>query len=201
MQKPFLIALCGPIGAGKDTVADYLSDKYGYTKVGFSDPVYQALWALNPVVNLTDGTYRRLQDVVMDMGWETAKRSIPEIRRLLRHVGTEAGRDIHGEDCWVRRMEQTHMPQYYAMNPDRKPPEAKSIVIRDLRFENELRLVRNYRGQVWFVNNGTYDSTKEPEHRSESLRFDMIYNKYILNTGTLEQLYRTVDSLLFQESQ
>lgn len=195
MQKPFLIALCGPIGAGKDTVADYLSDKYGYTKVGFSDPVYQALWALNPVVNLPDGTYRRLQDVVMDMGWETAKRSIPEIRRLLRHVGTEAGRDIHGEDCWVWRMENRMADDVATKGT------LVGHVIRDLRFENELCMVRNYGGQVWFVDNGTYDPSKEPEHRSEGLRFDRIYDQYIQNTGTLEHLYAAVDSLLFQESQ
>lgn len=194
MFKPFLIALCGPIGAGKDTVADYLSDKYGYTKVGFSDPVYQSVWALNPIINLPDGTYRRLQDVVMEQGWETAKRTIPEIRRLLRHMGTEAGRDIHGEDIWARRMkERVLLP---ALRKHLATEQATGhMVIRDLRFENELRTVHSHSGRVWFVDNGTYDPNKTPEHRSEGMDFTKITHTKIMNTGTFDDLYKRVDEI------
>ena len=34
---PILTALCGPAGAGKDTVADYLVEHHGYTKLAFAD--------------------------------------------------------------------------------------------------------------------------------------------------------------------
>ena len=41
-----IIGLTGKIGSGKDTVADFLVENYGYTKVGFSDVMYDAVCAL-----------------------------------------------------------------------------------------------------------------------------------------------------------
>ena len=34
-----LVGICGKAGAGKDTVGDYLIDKYGFKKIALADPI------------------------------------------------------------------------------------------------------------------------------------------------------------------
>ena len=43
MKKKIIIGLIGEMGSGKDTVADYLADKYGARLFRFSDPLREAL--------------------------------------------------------------------------------------------------------------------------------------------------------------
>lgn len=52
MQKipGHIIGLTGPSGSGKDTVADYLVEAYGFVKRSFADPIYEAL---APVVGVS----------------------------------------------------------------------------------------------------------------------------------------------------
>lgn len=44
-----IIGLTGPSGSGKDVVADYLVDAYGFVKRSFADPIYDALSEVSDV--------------------------------------------------------------------------------------------------------------------------------------------------------
>lgn len=93
------VALSGLAGSGKDTAAQVLVERHGYTVGKFARPLYEAVAKLDPY--LPNG--RRLSRQVELQGWEEAKRWHPEVRRLLQVFGTEVGREMFGAEFWVER--------------------------------------------------------------------------------------------------
>ena len=73
-----IIGLTGYARSGKDTVANYLVEHHGYTRVAFADAIRDALYELNPYI----ANNLRVAEVVDDYGWDIAKTN-PEVRRLL----------------------------------------------------------------------------------------------------------------------
>lgn len=132
----FVVGLNGYAGVGKDVFADVLVEDFGFAKYSFSDPLMQSLLAIDPIIYeplavKPRRVIERLSRLVNRVGWTEAKRT-PEVRRILQKLGTEAGRDIHGEDCWVKLM----MEKLIEDKPTR-------VVITNIRFQNEAELVRN----------------------------------------------------------
>ena len=123
-----LIGLHGFPGAGKDTVARLLADA-GYSRIAFADKLREALLGLNPVVIVEGGRGVRLAPLVKAHGWDVLKRRVPEVRELLQRLGTEAGRNIHGEDVWVR------LALWHVLPED-------NVVITDCRFPHEFAAIR-----------------------------------------------------------
>jgi hypothetical protein len=112
-------------------------------------------------------------------GWDSAKRD-PEVRRLLQRMGTEAGRNIHGEDCWIRIAK-------------RKVDEAPgNVVITDVRFANEAQAIRSWGGKVIRIERPNVGPVNG--HASEALAFEP--DAVIENSGTIEELHDQVRELV-----
>ncbi len=183
-----IIGLHGKMQSGKDTCGNFLTERLGFKRLAFADAVRTALWNLNPIVDIAvEKEYGhtedynlhlakiklRVQDIVSKYGWDKAKVDYPEIRKLMQLVGTESGRDIHGQDCWtniVKRQIEANPKQDY--------------VITDLRFPNEKVLVEELGGfVVHIVRDGqTSDST----HASEQVLENIPYK--IMNNGNVAEL-------------
>lgn len=142
-----VIGLHGYATAGKDEAARGLVP-LGFTRVSFGDRVRNGLLRLNPIIGFVEkrGTCGsilsreliRLRDVVYERGWDVAKQD-PEVRRLLQRYGTEAGRDVHGPDCWVRLAKT---------EADGILDRGGRVVFTDVRFDTETALVRHYGGAL-----------------------------------------------------
>ena len=176
-----IIGLSGYAKSGKDTVGQYLVSNYGFNRVAFADSVRQGVYALNPFIPNGD-SFVRLQTVVDSLGWDTAKEDIPEVRRLLQLYGTEAGRDIHGQNIWIDNL------QYKVETL----LENSHVVITDVRFENEFEYVESVGGTIMRVTREGVG--KRFDHASESGPTDADF--IIENNGTLEDLYNSVDVLM-----
>lgn len=181
-----LIGIHGLYGVGKDAVAQIIHEVYGHEIKHFAEPVYKSLWNLNPWVLLDCGEFKRLQDIVLDHGWDYAK-SIPEVRRGLQVTGTENGRDIHGEDCWVEYAAKQYdefMPAYGERGLELQ------WAYSDLRFENEGEWLFDMNGATIKVigpqRRGGGDATKK--HSSEAGLPDHLFDVIINNDGTLGDL-------------
>lgn len=192
-----LVGLCGFAQSGKDSVAGHMVKAHDWSRIAFADALREMLWALNPVVTTTpDPIYElgsdkptlimqesRVQDIVIDVGWDEAKTSYPEIRNLLQRLGTEAGRDILGQNTWVGVGEQ----KIEASLP-------RSAVVSDCRFQNELAMIRRRGGTLVWVDrpgNGAVN-----EHASEHSVSQKDCDVLLSNDGTLEDLYGYVDLFL-----
>lgn len=100
-SPPAMVALCGYAGAGKDSAALALV-KAGWRRVAFGDALRDFALAADPIAAVVASAPVRLSALVADLGWESAKRTHPEVRAVLQRIGTDAARTVLGEDVWAR---------------------------------------------------------------------------------------------------
>ena len=112
-----LIGITGKAGSGKDTVADYLVSKHGYTKISFAAILKNML----RVAGLPEPTNRDDKEKVVE-GFEFSWRDAAQ------KLGTEWGRSLD-TNIWVKLTMQSLDP-------------FKKYVISDVRFDNEAEAVR-----------------------------------------------------------
>lgn len=178
---PHLIGLQGYSRSGKDSVASVLGG-YGYTRVAFADPLRDALYTLNPMLVELGGLGElRVRGEVDAYGWEVSKDLYPEVRRLLKVLGTEVVRDIVGENVWV----DIAVHKIEAI--------VGAVVVTDVRFPNEVEAIRQRGGQIWQIerpDHGPLDG-----HSSEALPCPDP-DARIFNHSTLESLDSQVELVL-----
>lgn len=188
MKDLRLVGFTGKARSGKDTAAKYLIDQ-GWLRLPFAEPVYTALAAINPVVPFTDNgllLIAPLSHVVAKIGWEEAKK-IPEVRQYLQRVGTEAGRDLHGPDCWVKINERRR---------DLAISEGGKVAVTDVRFDNEAASIVKDTGIVIEIIGPDRTNANVPEHRSEAGISEGFIDFRVFNTGTIEDLHKNVQKCL-----
>lgn len=167
------LGLTGFAQSGKDTAAKILVD-YGWHRVAFADPMRRILLAVDPWVQ-TETCWCRVSDIVKVMGWDDAKVTYPEIRRLLQKLGTEGGRDVLGENVWV----DAAFSAAYSSGASR-------IVFTDCRFVNEASAVLGAGGQVWRIDRPGIGPVNG--HASDAGLDTQYVTGVIPNTGTIIDL-------------
>lgn len=213
--SPVLIGIGGLLASGKDTVADYLVEHHGFIKMGMSEPLNDALLALNPYIpytptdirdahsSITDhvhgihvGTVTRYQQLHEELGYTKAKEN-PEVRRLLQSLGTEVGRDMIDAEVWTTIAERKIIT---AMS------QGKSVILTGIRFPNERDMILHNQGTLVWVDRtgphrvtpgglpaGTYSTV---QHTSENTLGAGDFQVIMRNNSTLEALdYQTTEVL------
>ena len=177
-----LIGLSGYAQSGKDSVAEVLVRDFGFTRVAFADKIKELLYEMNPIIwadNQFDGyTESRFQQPVDDVGWDEAKQH-DEVRRLLQTLGIGA-RHVFGEDFWVNQALRPGLPE--------------KVVVTDVRFPNEMQAIWALNGKIWRVERPGIGPVND--HISEHAIKDEPVDLHINNTGTLEDLEKTVHNLM-----
>jgi hypothetical protein len=156
-----IIGLVGFIGSGKGTVADILTRNHGFSKESFADAVKDAIapifgWERHLLEGdtLESRKWRESPDE-----WWTEKLGKPfSPRYALQLMGTEAGRNVFHTDLWV-------------LSLLRRIDPAKNYVIADVRFPNEIDLIREHGGKVVRVKRG-----EEPEWFSTAEAYNVSTN-------------------------
>lgn len=150
-----VVGMCGFAGAGKDTAAQALLDTGAWKRVALADPLRTAMLAMDPYVLIDkdhplvvqhfndahivgEDVLERMTAIVRLVGWDAAKQ-VPEIRRLLQTYGTDAGRDVFGENCWTDLARQRILQNARG---------GFKSVVTDVRFESESKMVHELGGIV-----------------------------------------------------
>jgi hypothetical protein len=112
------IALCGPRGSGKTTIADLLRGRYFVQRHSWAAPVKAiAVLAYGPIGKSDPVTVRRDGLMVQTTGLD-----------ILQRIGTDAIRDRVDEDFWVRAGIRGIDPLATYVNDDtRFPNEAEAL--------------------------------------------------------------------------
>lgn len=181
MNRPYIIGITGKKFNGKDTIADYLVKKYGYTKLAFGDSLKKC------IQQLFSFTYEQVhtdKKEEIDSYWHHSP------REFMQFIGTELLRDMFskqfpdiGEMLFVKIIDQK-IKQFIENG-------IYKIVICDVRFPNEEKLIRNYSGIIIKVTRPSIITVDH--HISENLE---IYHDFILINDKLEQLYKNIDCII-----
>lgn len=138
-----IIGVRGFIGAGKDTFSNFLVKKYKFEKMSFADNLKDAAavifgWPRHLLQGDTPESRAFREEV--DTYWEKhLKFQGFTPRKALQLIGTEAGRNVFGDNLWIA-------------GTMKKAQAFENVVISDCRFVNEANAIRANGGKiVWIV--------------------------------------------------
>jgi len=209
-----IIGICGLIGSGKDTIADYLQNIHQFRRESFAHALKDAVaqvfgWDRELLEGRTKESRAWREQVDP---WWAARLNMPNLtpRYVLQVWGTEVARRSFHDDIWIAALE----------NKLRKTKD--DVVISDCRFPNEIKSIKRAGGIVirvvrgpepeWYdiaekVNRGpngnSYWATSKTRlekynvHASETAwigtKFDAVIDN---NADGLDNLYRQIKDLV-----
>ena len=207
-----IIGVCGFIGTGKDTIADYLVNIHQFRRESFANTLKDAVASVfGWDRELIEGRTRQAREWREQVDpWWASRLGMSELtpRGVLQYWGTEVCRRGFHDDIWIASLE----------NKLRNSKD--DIVISDCRFPNEIKsikdaggiVVRVVRGPdpVWFddavaMNSGPKNMrwalakdamSKHNIHASETAWAGTNFDAVLDNNGTLDHLYQQINDLV-----
>ena len=196
-----IIGICGFIGSGKDTAADYLVDFYEFQRDSFAASLKDIVAAVfGWDRSLLEGRTSEAREWREQIDpWWADRLGIKDLtpRWVLQYWGTEVCRRSFHNDIWIASLENRL-----------RRSENTNIVISDCRFPNEVTAIKKSGGKVirivrgenppWYndalIHNSTADSTlmqtKWAEiHASEWAWIGTEFDHVVDNNGELKNLY------------
>jgi hypothetical protein len=197
-----IIGLCGLIGSGKDTAADYLCNFHEFRRDSFASTLKDAVASVfGWDRELLEGRTKQAREWREQIDpWWADRMDMPNLtpRLILQLWGTEVCRRGFHDDIWIASLEN-------------KLRNAKdNIVISDCRFPNEITSIRRSGGRVIRIARGTdptwfslakVDPSKMPSvypdiHASEYSWAQTDFDFIIDNNGSIEDLYSDLKNLV-----
>ena len=202
-----IIGICGFIGSGKDTVADYLVNFHEFRRESFASTLKDAVAAVfGWDRTLLEGRTKEAREwrEQIDPWWAT-RLDMPTLtpRWVLQYWGTEVCRKAFHDDIWIASLE------------NKLRNSRDNVVISDCRFPNEIQSIRDAGGQIVWVQRGElpdwYDTAIAANrghnwavqdlkmrqiHASETAWVGTEFDSVIDNNRTIDDLYKQASSLL-----
>jgi hypothetical protein len=201
-----IIGICGFIGSGKDTIADYLVNFHEFRRDSYAGTLKDAVASVfNWDRELLEGRTKEARAWREQVDpWWSARLNMPNLtpRWVLQHWGTEVCRKSFHDDIWIASVE------------NKLRSSCDNIVISDCRFPNEIASIKTAGGRVIWVKRGElpewYDialesnssgfnhmKTAYPEvHISETAWVGTEFDAVVENNGTIDELYSKIKNLL-----
>ena len=197
-----IIGVCGLIGAGKDTIADYLVNIHEFRRDSFAATLKDAVssvfgWDRDMLEGRTRSSREWREQP--DAWWsERLEREITP-RWILQWWGTEVCRRGFHDDIWIASLE------------NKLRTSQDDVVISDCRFPNEIAAIRAQGGYVirvmrgpdpaWFQPVQQHLTQRAPRpddlpHQSEWAWAGTVFDRVIDNNGTMDQLYEQITDLV-----
>jgi hypothetical protein len=207
-----IIGVCGFIGSGKDTIADYLVNFHEFRRESFANTLKDAVasvfgWDRTMLEGRTKEAREWREQV--DPWWAN-RLSMPTLtpRWVLQYWGTEVCRKSFHDDIWIASLEN-------------KLRNSKDhVVISDCRFPNEIKSIKDAGGTIIWVKRGNLpewydlavransnDSIARAElvskgiHASETAWVGTEFDAVIDNNGSIEDLFKQAESLIKNQQQ
>jgi hypothetical protein len=208
-----IIGICGLIGSGKDTVADYLVNSHEFRRESFAGTLKDAVAAVfGWDRTMLEGRTKASRDWREQVDpWWAARLGIPKLtpRWVLQNWGTEVCRKGFHDDIWIASLE------------NKLRNAVDNVVISDCRFPNEIASIRNAGGLVirtkrgpepewfksaaivnlgptrnlsWASNKAVMDNYKI--HASETAWVGTRFDAELNNDGSIDELYAQVKNLV-----
>jgi len=145
-----IIGICGFIGSGKDTAADYLVNFHEFRRDSFAATLKDAVAAVfGWNRELLEGRTKQAREWREQVDpWWAERLDMPNLtpRWVLQWWGTEVCRKAFHNDIWIASLES------------RLRNSNDNIVISDCRFPNEIKAIKAAGGKVIWVQRGELPS-------------------------------------------
>jgi hypothetical protein len=209
-----IIGVCGFIGSGKDTVADYLTNFHGFRRESFANSLKDAVaYVFGWDRTMLEGRTKQAREWREQVDpWWAERLNMPNLtpRWILQYWGTEVCRRAFHDDIWIASLE----------NKLRNSKD--DVVISDCRFPNEIKSIKAAGGIVvrvvrgpepdWYndavdMNAGdrciTYMTAKVRMqklgiHASETAWVGTKFDLVLDNNATIDDLFAQVKSLVLE---
>jgi hypothetical protein len=201
-----IIGICGFIGSGKDTAADYLVNFHEFKRESFANTLKDACAAVfGWDRDLLEGrtAEARAWREQRDDWWSQRLGMEITPRWILQWWGTEVCRRAFHDDIWIASLE------------NKLRSSKDNIVISDCRFPNEIKALRSQGAKIIWIQRGTmphwYDIAamanrgdlkakewleKEKIHASEYSWAGTSFDVVVDNGKTIEHLYSQLKNLV-----
>lgn len=177
IELPKLIGITGFAGAGKDTLADFLVQEFGYTKRAYADPIRKILQAR---FNWAPERWAD-RDWKEHCHWEHNCGPFSP-RNWMQWLGTDILRKYAGDDIFVRLLWERWRGEH--------------MVVPDVRFNDEAQAILERGGAIIAVRR--LDLTPVELHKSERGIDYRLIQGTVHNDGTIAQLCSSGQLLLEQ---
>lgn len=176
-----VIGLHGPIGSGKDTLANLLQDRIDAVKLKFADPLYAMCTAIDPVFNPMM-THQDKQGYVLNNA------ALGTRRNFIEKAGTEFLRNIINPDFFTLYMDSS-------ITAVRHMVGNAVIVVSDVRFENEAEFIRSIGGHIVHLKPNW--ECERTGHASDSgLKYNTGDSLLGLSQGKVEVGYKALTAII-----
>lgn len=148
-----VIALTGPKGSGKDTVADLICKNYDrVTRVAFADPIKTVIQHIFCLDNKSNDEYDRFKRSTVELSGESMSHG--EAVCTWKNV---QGRHIVREIGMLMRSYDSSQFTKYVKDAIIKAQETSDIfVVTDLRFDNEFIMLKEQGAKIVKITRPTY---------------------------------------------
>ena len=207
-----IIGVCGFIGSGKDTIADYLTNFHGFRRESFANSLKDAVaYVFGWDRTMLEGRTKQAREWREQVDpWWADRLNMPNLtpRWVLQYWGTEVCRKAFHDDIWIASLE----------NKLRNSKD--DIVISDCRFPNEIKSIKDAGGIVIRVKRGAdpvwYNDAADMNagdrcmnymtakvrmqklgiHASETAWVGTKFDAVLTNDGTIDELMSKVKDLV-----
>ena len=173
-----IIGLTGLAQSGKSTVANFLVTQRNYRRMRLAQGLKDMARCIGLTENQVDGDAKEIP-------LELLCGKTP--RYFLQMLGTEFGRNLIGSELWKNITEQ-RIKDYLLENPNNK------VVVDDIRFINELDMIKNLGGVVIRIVRIGQVSTST--HPSETALNNIELPTIIAESGDMNKLYKGLDEII-----
>ena len=207
-----IIGVCGFIGSGKDTVADYLVNLHHFRRESFANTLKDAVSAVfGWDRTMLEGRTKQAREwrEQQDNWWTNRLGIVITPRWVLQNWGTEVCRNGFHDDIWIASLE------------NKLRNSTDDVVISDCRFPNEIQAIKAAGGRVvrvvrgpepeWY--NAAVSQNRGPNgnstwalsgrqleqlgvHESETAWVGTKFDVVLDNNSTLDDLYQQVKRLV-----
>jgi len=202
-----LIGICGFIGSGKDTAADYLVNIHGFRRDSFAATLKDAVAAVfGWDREMLEGRTKHAREWREQIDtWWAERLEMPNLtpRLVLQLWGTEVCRKGFHNDIWIASVE------------NKLRTSQDNIVISDCRFPNEIKAIKSAGGKVIWVQRGILPHwhdvavqankgsesaqrflAQEGIHASETAWVGTNFDYIVDNNRSFDELYKQLNAVL-----
>lgn len=201
-----IVGICGLIGAGKDTIADYLVNIHEFRRESFAGALKDAVSAVFGWDRIMlEGRTRASREwrEQPDVWWSHRLGFEVTPRWILQYWGTEVCRKSFHDDIWIASLE------------NKLRSATDNVVVSDCRFPNEIAAIQQQQGKVirvvrgpdpeWYhvaeqANNGDGTAAERLKsygiHTSETAWIGTEFDAVIFNNGGMDDLYASINDLV-----